>query len=165
MSVKTTETYHFNLIDKTDTFSPDPLNENMEKVEETFLRQSFAKLGSVEVPANGTASMPVSGIDDYAFLMLDVRFKGGGNSAFPIKAGGIEVLVIATGSNIDGAHALVFLMPLGTITGAVRLAASPNNTVNAAAMFARGPAWSTIKSLEFGTFESDVSVILYGVRA
>ena len=37
-----TEKYKLNLIEKTDTFSPDPLNENMEKVEAAITAEAAA---------------------------------------------------------------------------------------------------------------------------
>ena len=43
-----TEKYKLNLIEKTDTFSPDPLNENMEKVEGALSAETAARAAADE---------------------------------------------------------------------------------------------------------------------
>lgn len=59
-----TNQYQFNLIENTDTFSPDPLNENAEKMEEELAELSK----SIEEAAAGCAKIAIgsySGTDTY----------------------------------------------------------------------------------------------------
>ena len=83
-----TTKYQFNLVDATDDFSPDPLNQNMEKVEEALAGQAAAleaakgefpvvRLGSyTAATATVDASFDLSGVDMGQFAYLELWVGG-----------------------------------------------------------------------------------------
>ena len=83
-----TSKYQFNLVDTTDDFSPEPLNQNMEKVEEALKGQAAAleaakgefpvvRLGSyTAATATVDASFDLSGVDMGQFAYLELWVGG-----------------------------------------------------------------------------------------
>ncbi|MDE6261449.1 MAG: hypothetical protein K2M42_11455 [Oscillospiraceae bacterium] len=71
-----TETYQLNLIETSDTFSPEPLNENMEKVE-----AKFAGLDQADAALNSRVTV----LEGHKIAVGS--YTGGGSQAYTVQVG------------------------------------------------------------------------------
>ena len=95
-----TNKYKLNLIEKDDTFSPDPLNDNMEKVEEALEREAAARQAADATEAQARAD---------ADAALDTRlqtieahkivFGSANNTSTTANLGFTPLLLYVTGMN------------------------------------------------------------------
>lgn len=101
-----TNKYKLNLIEKDDTFSPDPLNDNMEKVEEALERETGARQAADAAEAQARAD---------ADAALDTRlqtieahkivFGSANNTSTTANLGFTPLLLYVTNGN--GGHLLI----------------------------------------------------------
>ena len=104
-----TETYKFNLIEPSDTFSPDPLNENMEKVE--------AQLDAARAEAaagDEALEQRITVLEGHKIVMG--AFDGDGKTILEFMVGGTPKLVIV---KVDGGSSVMALLDSPLDTGKI----------------------------------------------
>ncbi len=95
-----TNKYKLNLIEKDDTFSPDPLNDNMEKVEEALERETAARQAADAAEAQARAGAD-SALDTrlQAIEAHKIVFGSANNTSTTANLGFTPLLLYVTGMN------------------------------------------------------------------
>ena len=95
-----TNKYKLNLIEKDDTFSPDPLNDNMEKVEEALERETAARQAADAAEAQALAGAD-SALDTrlQAIEAHKIVFGSANNTSTTANLGFTPLLLYVTGMN------------------------------------------------------------------
>ena len=95
-----TNKYKLNLIEKDDTFSPDPLNDNMEKVEEALEREAAARQAADAAEAQARADADAA--LDRRIQTIEAHkivFGSAGNGSTTANLGFTPLLLYVTGMN------------------------------------------------------------------
>lgn len=95
-----TNKYKLNLIEKDDTFSPDPLNDNMEKVEEALERETAARQAADAAEAQARAGAD-SALDRriQTIEAHKIVFGSANNTSTTANLGFTPLLLYVTGMN------------------------------------------------------------------
>ena len=95
-----TNKYKLNLIEKDDTFSPDPLNDNMEKVERALEREAAARQAADATEAQARADADAA--LDRRIQTIEAHkivFGSAGNGSTTANLGFTPLLLYVTGMN------------------------------------------------------------------
>ncbi len=95
-----TNKYKLNLIEKDDTFSPDPLNDNMEKVEEALEREAAARQAADATEAQARADADAA--LDRRIQTIEAHkivFGSANNTSTTANLGFTPLLLYVTGMN------------------------------------------------------------------
>lgn len=95
-----TNKYKLNLIEKDDTFSPDPLNDNMEKVERALEREAAARQAADAAEAQARADADAA--LDRRIQTIEAHkivFGSAGNGSTTANLGFTPLLLYVTGMN------------------------------------------------------------------
>ena len=95
-----TNKYKLNLIEKDDTFSPDPLNDNMEKVERALEREAAARQAADAAEAQARAGADAA--LDRRIQTIEAHkivFGSAGNGSTTANLGFTPLLLYVTGMN------------------------------------------------------------------
>ena len=101
-----TNKYKLNLIEKDDTFSPDPLNDNMEKVEEALEREAAARQAADATEAQARADADAA--LDRRIQTIEAHkivFGSANNTSTTANLGFTPLLLYVTNGN--GGHLLI----------------------------------------------------------
>ena len=179
-----TENYKLNLIESTDTFSPEALNENAKTTERELLavrgefaaadaahaadttQHAFVKLGRFEVPAGQTVSFPIADATPYTMLLLDVNLKGAVSSYFTVRINGANAGYLVPSSSYKGMmHGTFFLFPAGTTVGGFYISTGEAISGNRLeTLFVHSADWSSFNTLGFLGSDADAIVTVYAIN-
>lgn len=178
--MKQTNKYKLNLIETSDPFGPEALNENTQKLEDALeakgadlsahaadkTQHALVKLGRVEVPAGTTQTLSVTNPTDYTMFIIDVNVKAKASETFYIRANGSSGGYVNANPNGSIMHGICVLTNANSIMGGISF--SMHNTPNLIPNFSAyltGVAWSTLHTLGFVGNDADAVVTVYALRA